>query len=116
MNADGSDPINLTNNSLLFDGDPAWSPDGKKIAYSRDNAAADLIQVAVMNADGSSQTGLTNTVWDAQPDWQRVYLAKPSLSHPPTRPQVQPRDTRTEPGARQWAHLGPATHSGSLAH
>jgi Tol biopolymer transport system component len=78
MNADGSDPINLTNNSLLFDGDPAWSPDGKKIAYSRDNATNDLIQVAVMNADGSSQTGLTNTVWDAQPDWQRVYLAKPS--------------------------------------
>jgi Tol biopolymer transport system component len=77
MNADGSDPINLTNNSLLFDGDPAWSPDGKKIAYSRDYAT-DSIQVAVMNADGSSQTGLTNTDWDAQPDWQRVFLAKPS--------------------------------------
>lgn len=32
MAADGSNPVNLTNNPG-FDSDPAWSPDGHYIAY-----------------------------------------------------------------------------------
>ena len=33
MNADGSDPINLTNNPA-WDYAPAWSPDGTRIAFA----------------------------------------------------------------------------------
>src|SRR5437870_1884390 len=34
MNADGTGPLNLTNNLAREDGQPAWSPDGTKIAFS----------------------------------------------------------------------------------
>ena len=32
MDADGDNPIRLTNNEFAGDGQPAWSPDGNKIA------------------------------------------------------------------------------------
>jgi len=56
MNPDGSNPQQLTtpNDSLA----PAWSPDGTKIAYM--TAVSGVYQIAVMNADGSGQTQLTN--------------------------------------------------------
>ena len=38
MNADGSGQTNLTNNPA-FDFDPAWSPDGTKIAFRRAGTA-----------------------------------------------------------------------------
>ncbi len=55
MNADGSGQRNLTSN-LAYDGDPAWSPDGRKITFvsNRDGRYA----VYVMNADGSGQRSL----------------------------------------------------------
>jgi hypothetical protein len=49
--------------------DPAWSPDGARIAFSsdRDGAAGDIW---VMNADGSDQRRLTTTFFDEiQPAW-----------------------------------------------
>ena len=56
MNPDGSNPQQITtpNDSLA----PAWSPDGTKIAYM--TAVSGVYQIAVMNADGSGQTQLTN--------------------------------------------------------
>ena len=57
MDADGSNPTNLTNNPAV-DGFPVWSPDGRKIAFVSDldgNA-----EIYVMDADGSNQTNLTN--------------------------------------------------------
>ena len=57
----------LTSNDAT-DGEPAWSPDGSKIAFStgRDGQS----EVYVMDADGSNQTNLTNNVaYDAEPTW-----------------------------------------------
>jgi len=53
MNADGSSQTRLTN-SPATDFQPAWSPDGKKIAFTS------MGEVYVMNADGSNPTRLTN--------------------------------------------------------
>jgi Tol biopolymer transport system component len=51
MNADGSGQTPLTNNTF-DDRDPAWSPDGKQIAFFSDRNGGNL-DLWVMNADGS---------------------------------------------------------------
>jgi Tol biopolymer transport system component len=68
MNADGSSPIRLTNNSV-DDLSPVWSPDGTKIAFtSRRDGNTDIYS---MNADGTGQTRLTtDPAGDFNPDWQ----------------------------------------------
>jgi TolB protein len=57
MNADGSNPQQLTNNGSN-DGLPAWSPDGQSIAFVSDQGGQ--WAVWVMNADGSNQRKLFN--------------------------------------------------------
>ena len=67
MDADGSNQTNLTNNSA-HDGDPMWSPDGTKIAFSSDRDGNR--DIYVMNSDGSNQTNLTgNSANDDAPAW-----------------------------------------------
>ena len=53
-NADGSERRKLTGNAAL--GTPAWSPDGKKIAFVR--KVGGNSEVFVMNADGGPQQRL----------------------------------------------------------
>jgi len=67
MNADGSGTRRLTHNAAQ-NAEPAWSPDGRKIAFrSTRNGNRDLY---VMNADGSGKRNLTqNAAWDSRPSW-----------------------------------------------
>lgn len=62
MNADGSAPARLTN-ELPFDGDPAWSADGTRIAFSS------VFGIQVMNADGSGRFSVTTSPFDSEPAW-----------------------------------------------
>ena len=67
MDADGSNPTNLTNNGAT-DGGPAWSPDGGKIAFTSERDGN--YEIYVMDADGSNPTNLTNnSAWDSEPAW-----------------------------------------------
>jgi TolB protein len=67
-NADGTDARNLTNNPA-FDGWPAWSPDGKLIAFASNRSGAGF-QVFVMKPDGSDVRLVANTVGRATaPRW-----------------------------------------------
>ena len=76
MNADGSNVRRLTNTGGVvsdvqldgLDADPAWSPDGRRIAFNS-NRDGDY-EIYVMNADGSGQRNLTdNASLDALPAW-----------------------------------------------
>src|SRR3954452_12683424 len=49
---DGSGSVALTSNTV-DDKDPAWSPDGKKIAFAHFNSGTSLFEIWTMNADGS---------------------------------------------------------------
>jgi len=74
MNADGSNPVRLTNNNFA-DANPSWSPDSSKITFgtNRDGNA----EIYSMNANGTNQVNLTNNsssdfgpVWS--PDGNRI--------------------------------------------
>ena len=64
MNSDGTNPTRLTNNTSIHEF-PSWSPDGTKIAFTRN------IDIYVMNAhDGSNQTNISNNAaFDSLPSW-----------------------------------------------
>ena len=65
--ADGSNPVNLTNNAA-WDDYPTWSPDGSKIAFSSNRDGP--FKIYVMNVDGSGLRRLTDgTAWDTTPAW-----------------------------------------------
>lgn len=57
MSADGSGVTRLTT-SIGTDDRPAWSPNGRRIAFTSTRDGAN--EIYVMNADGSGQTRLTN--------------------------------------------------------
>ncbi len=72
MNPDGTTPINLTAGSTGDNYDPAFSPDGKKIAFAttRDNNPNKAAEIYVMNVNGSGAVRLTNNPGnDYHPTW-----------------------------------------------
>lgn len=68
MNPDGSGVVNLTNHPAQ-DIDPAWSPDGGRIAFGS-NRGGGCNNLFAMNADGTGVTRLTTgTLCDNRPSW-----------------------------------------------
>ena len=74
MNPDGTGQLNLTDSPGVDDNDPAWAPDGSRIAYIS-GPNRDLM---VMGADGSGPTsilaGALSPSWS--PDGTRVAVLK----------------------------------------
>ena len=71
MNADGTNPINLTQSVERPESVSSWSPDGKQIAFAS-NRDGDW-EVYVMNADGANPINLTNhPARDSSPSWGSV--------------------------------------------
>ena len=67
MNTNGTG-ITALSNSQGDDRDPAWSPDGKFLAFTSDRDGN--TEVYIMNADGSNQTRLTNSPENEHhPEW-----------------------------------------------
>ena len=65
MRGDGAGLARITR-SAGRDADPAWSPDGKWIAFDSDRGGA--VSIFRMNADGSGILRLTNGA-DGSPSW-----------------------------------------------
>jgi Tol biopolymer transport system component len=65
MNADGTGVERLTSDP--GDGEPAWSPDGSRVAFVR--SQGDGHDIYVMNADGSEVMRLTSEGADSVPTW-----------------------------------------------
>jgi Tol biopolymer transport system component len=71
VNPDGSGVTNLTNNAS-DDTHPAWSPDGRKIAFASSRLRATSgYDIFTMNADGSAVTRVTNQLgmFNLEPAW-----------------------------------------------
>jgi Tol biopolymer transport system component len=67
VSSDGTGLAQLTTDGAN-DIRPAWSPDGKKIAFASNRD--DNFEIYVMNADGSGQTNITNNdANDISPTW-----------------------------------------------
>ena len=74
MNADGTNPINLTQSVEKPDLGSSWSPDGQQIAFGSSElfVQEDLFRsdIWVMDADGANSRNLTNHhAQDSSPDW-----------------------------------------------
>jgi len=67
VNPDGTSQTRLTNNSV-GDGEPAFSPNGSKIAFVSDRFTGND-GIFVMNADGTGQTRLADSFADGGPTW-----------------------------------------------
>ena len=75
VNADGSGFVKITNNRSI-DVNPAWSPDGRKIAFMRHTVPENIDNgdgqedIYVMNPDGTGQEKLTDSIADdTHPTW-----------------------------------------------
>jgi Tol biopolymer transport system component len=85
MNANGTDPTQLTTPSGWNDRQPAWSPNGKEIAFVRTHKTSNESAIEVMNADGSNIRRLTLFNLDAgDPHWspngKRILYSTHTLS------------------------------------
>jgi TolB protein len=87
MNPDGTGEVNLTNRQGS-DYDPAWSPDGKKIAFVTLRGFDGKTKIYVMNADGTDPQNLSYTSnEDSAPSWspdgKRIAFMSYGINSPP---------------------------------
>ena len=69
INADGSAFADLTHNDKeQYDAEPAWSPDGKEIAFSS-LPKGGYRTICLMNPDGTNRVQLTDGFYDYFPAW-----------------------------------------------
>ena len=85
MNPDGTNQLPLTS-SLYFDGEPALSPGGDKIAFSSYRDGDGNSEIYIMNTNGTGQTNLTNNpAFDGHPsfspDGSRIAFASMRGNH-----------------------------------
>lgn len=70
-NADGSNPVRITNSSPNQENTPHWSPDSRRIVFNR--VTDDFtFQIYVINADGTGEVSLSHPgggISDAWPNW-----------------------------------------------
>ncbi len=98
MNADGNGVVRLTGNVSLND-EPAWSPDGRRIAFHSDRDEDG--EIYAINVDGSGVMRLTdNDFGDWEPAWSPVFLATATptatqISTPLPSPTPGPTETPT---------------------
>ena len=75
LRAHGQPPRNITNSPEWIDDDPDWSPDGRKIVFTRHSVTDNQInsvtaEIFVMNGDGTGLTRLTyNEEEERGPSW-----------------------------------------------
>lgn len=68
MNADGTGERSVTHNTST-EGEPTFSPDGLKIAFTSSGSFGD--EIYTVDVDGSNRQRLTtNEVYEGSPDWQ----------------------------------------------
>jgi len=71
IDADGTNPVNVTNDPLNYYHTPAWSPDGSRIAFERLDTDWELMMI---NPDGTGLEVLANspTTMEWEVDWESV--------------------------------------------
>ena len=97
MRSDGTGVRRLTNNDF-FDGDPAWSPGGRKIAFTSDRDGDK--EIYLMNPDGSGS---------GEPDAEPGRRLRPSLGAERQRPRLHVDEGRQSRALRREPHRCRAT-------
>ncbi len=68
VRSDGTGPVQLTSEGV--NSEPAWAPDGSRIAFLHQVGSSGDSQIYVMNADGSNVVQRTNAGWyNPSPPW-----------------------------------------------